>query len=246
MPELKQSLGYRYLQETKFSRQNMGFRQRPHITPADFSKHYPDAEKIALASELPGEQAGLWQTMHKRRSIRQYGVAPMDKDNVARLLWATQGITARAGPYYLRTAPSAGALYPIETYLAVEHVKDIEPGLFHFDVLGFQLERLTDQPPGKFVSHAALDQSFMAKGSIIFIWSALLRRTMSKYGHRGLRYICMDVGHICQNLLLAATALGFDACPVAAFYDDEINELLELDGEEESVIYMAVVGPKRK
>jgi len=246
MPELKQSLGYRYLQETKFSREEMDFRQRPHIAPADFRKHYPEAEKIALVSELPKEPTDLWQTLQRRRSIRQYGDAPMSRENLARLLWATQGITAQAGPYYLRTAPSAGALYPVETYLAVERVDGIEPGLFHFDVLGFQLERLTDQPPGRFVSHAALDQAFMAKGSVIFIWSALLRRTMSKYGHRGLRYICMDVGHICQNLLLAATASGFDACPVAAFYDDEINELLDLDGEEESVIYMAAVGPKRK
>ena len=170
----------------------------------------------------------------------------MSKNDLAQLLWACQGITAQAGPYYLRAAPSAGALYPIETYLAIERVDGIEPGLFHFDALGFQLEKLTDQPPGRVVAHGALDQVFMAKGAVIFIWTAVLRRTMGKYGHRALRYICMDVGHICQNLLLAAVALGFDACPVAAFYDDEINEFLGVDGEEESVVYMAAVGMKKK
>ena len=97
---------------------------------------------------------------------------------------------------------------------------------------------------GNKVAEAALGQSFMAKAGLVFIWSAILRRNMSKYGHRGLRYIFMDAGHICQNLLLAAEALGLGACPVAAFYDDELNTLLGLDGAEESVIYMAAVGAK--
>jgi len=72
-----------------------------------------------------------------------------------------------------------------------------------------------------------------------------LRRNFAKYGHRGLRYVLMDAGHICQNMLLAAEALNLGACPVAAFYDDELNRLLNLDGEEESVVYLASVGSKQ-
>ncbi|HFB83733.1 MAG TPA: SagB/ThcOx family dehydrogenase, partial [Thermodesulfatator sp.] len=81
-----------------------------------------------------------------------------------------------------------------------------------------------------------------ARAPVVFIWSAIARRTMSKYGSRGIRYIFMDVAHICQNLLLAAQALGLGACPVGAFFDDEVNQLLGLDGLEETVVYMAPVG----
>ena len=92
------------------------------------------------------------------------------------------------------------------------------------------------------MAQAALDQSFIGQAAAVFIWSAMLRRNMAKYGQRGLRYICMDAGHICQNLLLAAGALGRQSCPVAAIYDDELGDLLGLDGVEESVIYLAPVG----
>ncbi len=83
-------------------------------------------------------------------------------------------------------------------------------------------------------------QRFMARGAVIFIWSAVMRRNMAKYGHRGSRYILLDAGHICQNLLLAAEAIGRKACPVGAFFDDELNQLLGLDDEEETVLYLAV------
>jgi len=91
---------------------------------------------------------------------------------------------------------------------------------------------------------ASLGQGMIRNSAAVFVWTAVLRRTMSKYGHRGLRYIFLDAGHICQNLLLAAEALGLGACPVAAFFDRELNSLLGVDGEEESAIYMAVVGRK--
>jgi SagB-type dehydrogenase family enzyme len=144
----------------------------------------------------------------------------------------------------MRTAPSAGALYPIETYVAVNRIEGIDPGILHFDVKGFQLERLTSGNSGQDVAKAALDQDFLNRAHVIFIWSAVLRRTMAKYGHRGLRYIFLDAGHIAQNLCLAAEALGAGACPVAAFYDEEVNDLIGIDGEEETVIYMAGVGLK--
>lgn len=245
MPDLKQSLGYRYLQETKFNRNSVRLTPRPQIAPTDTIKQYSDAEKVNLPTDWDKHEGSLWQALQDRRSVRKYADSPLNKTILAQLLWATQGVTAQSGPYYLRTAPSAGALYPIETYVVIEDVEDIEPGLFHFDVVAFQLERLTTGQISQNVAYAALEQFFMAKGAVIFIWSAILRRTMSKYGHRGMRYVFMDVGHVCQNLLLAASALGLDACPVAALYDDEMNDLLELDGEEESVIYMASVGPRQ-
>ncbi len=242
MPELKHSLAYLYLQETKLSKRNLHSRKRPHILPAEPFKRYPSAEKVLLPRKWDGEDSNLWQVLQQRRSIRKFSPSSMSKTDLALLLWACQGVTAQAGQYYLRTAPSAGALYPIETYVAANRIKDMEPGILHFDVKGFQLERLTNQPPGQELANAALGQEFLARAQAVFIWSAVLRRNMAKYGHRGLRYIFLDAGHICQNLCLAAKAIGGGACPVAAFYDDEINGLLELDGQEETVIYMAAVG----
>ena len=160
------------------------------------------------------------------------------------MLWASQGITVQAGNYCFRTAPSGGALYPIETYISINNVKNIKPGLYDFDPLQFALEKLYETSPGKLIARAAFGQRFLADCNAVFIWSAIFRRNMSRYGNRGFRYILMDVAHICQNLLLAAEDLNLGACPVAAFNDDEMNDLLNLNEDEESVIYLAAVGKK--
>jgi SagB-type dehydrogenase family enzyme len=243
MDDLKNSLGYLYLHETKFDQQALGRKARLDIEPAPLYKQYVDSEKITLPTDWDVDR-GLRETLQHRRSRRRFGKSALSAKDLSMLLWASQGITGRAGNYLFRTAPSAGALYPVETYLSVQNVETINAGFFHFQPAEFCLEKLSSEFFGNKVAKAALGQSFLAKAGVVFIWSAILRRNFSKYGHRGMRYILMDAGHICQNLLLAAEALGLGACPVAAFYDDELNELLGLDGTEESVIYLAAVGTK--
>ena len=243
MDDLKNSLGYQYLQETKFDQQTLWGKKRLDIEPAQPYKQYVDKEKITLPTDW-NMDGGLNETLQYRRSFRRFGKKPISEKDLSVLLWASQGITGKAGSFFFRTAPSAGALYPVETYLSVQNVETINAGLFHFQPADFSLDKLSDGAVGNKVAEAALGQSFMAKAGLVFIWSAILRRNFSKYGHRGMRYVFMDAGHICQNLLLAAETLGLGACPVAAFYDDELNILLGLDGTEESVIYMAAVGTK--
>lgn len=242
MPDLHKSLGYQYLNQTKFTPELLHRQAELRITPASPIKCYPEAEKIPLDPGSAGPATDLWQLLRTRRSRRRFGQPPLDLRVVSLLCWASQGVTGRAGDYLFRTAPSAGALYPLETYLAVERVTGLAPGIYHLDVTNFQLEKISAEPPGAPLARAALGQNFIAQAGLVFLWAAELRRNMSKYGHRGLRYICMDAGHICQNLLLAAEALGLAACPVAAFFDDQINDLLGLDSEEESVLYLAPVG----
>ncbi len=242
MSELKKTTGYLFLQESKLARETIGSAARPAIPPAEPFKRYPSAEKVLLPRRWDGERTNIWQVLQHRRSARRYTQGTISLADLALLLWASQGVTAQAGPYYLRTAPSAGALYPIETYVAADRVSGVEPGLFHFDVRGFQLERLESGRVIKRVAAAALDQAFVSSASVVFIWSAVLPRTMSKYGNRGLRYVFMDAGHVCQNLLLAADALGLGACPVGALFDDELNEILGVDGQEETAVYIAPVG----
>jgi SagB-type dehydrogenase family enzyme len=243
MDDLKNALGYRYLQETKFDERSLRSRAGLTIAPAPPFKHYAEAEKVRLPTAWKME-IDLGEILQFRRSCRRYTNTPLRMEELAKLLWASQGISGRAGSFYFRTAPSAGALYPVETYLSIQNVESVPPGLYHYQPAEFVLELLTADSAGKKVAESSLGQSFLARAGVVFIWSAILRRNFSKYGHRGLRYIMMDAGHICQNLLLAAEGLELGACPVAAFYDDQINMLLGLDGEEESVIYLAAVGAK--
>jgi SagB-type dehydrogenase family enzyme len=106
------------------------------------------------------------------------------------------------------------------------------------------LETLQTGEFGTHLAKACLDQRFMAQAAFNVCWSAVLRRNMAKYGHRGMRYIFMEAGHVCQNLLLAAEGLELSACPVGAYFDQEVNDLFALDGEEESLIYFASVGSR--
>lgn len=241
MPELNKSLGALYLQQSKFDRETLMRRSRPRITPAPLYKVYQEAERVELPRPaLPEKElSGL---LAKRRSCRSFSQEPISLEDLSALLWAGQGLSAQSMGHELRTSPSAGALYPVETYLCVRRVADLKPGLYHFNVLDFALELLEEGEFGPHLARAGLGQGFMAQAAVNFCWSAVLRRNMVKYGHRGLRYVFLDAGHICQNVVLAAEALGLGQCPVGAFFDEEANALFQLDGEEESLIYFLSVG----
>ncbi len=241
MPDYRTSLGFKFLQATKHDRMELLRREREEIAPAPWFKTYPDAPRIRLARLEFGPQT-LWQALLKRRSIRRYTREGLSLREISLLCFAAQGVTGEVGRYLLRTAPSAGALYPIETYLFVNHSLDVPPGIYHLEVQDFVLEQLAEGNFGEALAEASLSQYQCARASVVFVWSAIPRRTMSKYGSRGMRYVFMDVAHICQNVLLAAAALGLGACPIGAFFDDEVNELLGLDGAEESVVYLTSVG----
>ncbi|MDG4475062.1 SagB/ThcOx family dehydrogenase [Thiovibrio frasassiensis] len=244
MPELRESLGYRYLQATKFDREERGGQLPPAIQRTERCKTYPKAEVVELPRVWPKEGADLLSILQHRRSVRSFAEADISLQELALLLWGSQGISGQAGSFLFRTAPSAGALYPIETYLAIQRVAGLAPGIYHFDVQGFRLERLAEMVPGPPLAEACLGQGFIAQAPVNVIWTAIFRRNMAKYGHRGLRYIMLDAGHICGNLLSTAGFLGLSGCPVAAFFDDEVNGLLGVDGQEESVVYLASIGRK--
>lgn len=244
MPDLSDCTGYQYIRETAYDRKTIKTIKRPAIAEVDTFKKYPDAKKIKLPTEWKLKEARITPLFQKRRSLRKYEMQSISMEELAFMLWACQGITAKSGNYTFRTTPSGGALYPIETYFSANLVEGLDPGLYHFDVENFSLDSLSETDSAEAVAAVCLNQNFMAHSALSFLWSAVIRRSMSKYGNRGMRYILLDAGHICQNLIVAAEATGNGACPVAAFYDDEVNKLLGLDPKEETVLYAASVGKR--
>jgi SagB-type dehydrogenase family enzyme len=244
MTESSQPPELRYLLATRLDRGWQEERPSSGRQGAAPLKNYANAARVPLPGEMFKGDRDWNQLLQARRSRRRFGPGLLSRQELAALLWGAQGVTSGKGTLPRRAAPSAGALYPLETYVVIEKVEELPRGLYHFDVREFHLDWLSADPHGRAVAHAALEQSFLAEAAAIFLWSAVFRRTTGKYGSRGLRYILLEAGHACQNLLLAAEALGLAACPVAAFYDDELNDLLVLDGEEEAVLYLAAVGRK--
>ncbi len=174
--------------------------------------------------------------------LRAFSSQPLSKLDLGFLLWASTGIQRIEHGYDFRNAPSAGALYPIETYVGVNNVEDVDKGIYHYNIKDHSLEEIKTGNFGDAIAHAALDQTICAIAPVVFIWTAMFNRSKWKYAQRAYRYVYLDAGHIAQNLALAATSITCGSCQVGAFFDDEINSILDLDGEEESVIYLTVAG----
>jgi SagB-type dehydrogenase family enzyme len=182
------------------------------------------------------------ETVRNRRSIRRFSDKPLSLEQLGYLLWSSTGIQRMERGYAFRNAPSAGALYPIETYLFARNVEGLDIGLYHYNIKSNLLEELDVGDFSISLARACLGQEMLASAQVVFIWSAVFDRSKWKYKQRAYRYVYLDCGHIAQNLALCASTLGLGSCQVGAFYDDEINNIIGLDGKEESAIYLSVVG----
>jgi len=243
MKRADEKIGDRYHQETKYQRDAMPRGDLDWAHQPSPYKEFPAALKHFPLS--PAEHKGgrpIWEAIAQRRSQREFSPEPVTFVELSQLLWATQGITARAWGYDFRAVPSAGALYPIETYVAVNRVNELNPGLYHFDIKRNQLLLLKEGNFGHDLSRAALGQEMLAEATCVFVWTATVERSKWKYRERAYRYIYMDVGHIGQNLYLAAAAINLGCCTVGAFYDDEVDALIGIDGKKEISVYLGAVG----
>jgi SagB-type dehydrogenase family enzyme len=231
-------------------------RQQPE-PPAE--KPVPaDAKRIALVP--PGDfKVGampLQQALATRRSVRSFSSAPLTLEELSFLLWAAQGVTAvqedDAGQVVerFRTAPSAGARYPLETYVAVNRVADVAPGLYRYRPSDHQLILVReDANLASALQSACYEQPFVGEAAAVFIWSAIPYRTEWKYVYLSHRMIAMEAGHACQNLYLAAQSCGAGACAVMAYHQPRVDELIGADGQDEFALYLACAGkpaPKEK
>jgi len=208
----------------------------------------PGKNRIPLPppETMQTESLDLREAIERRRSIRSYARTPLDVAELSFLLWCTQGVKEVVqGQFTLRTVPSAGARHALETYLLINNVRDIEPGLYRYLALEHSLVSV-DAGPGiaAGITGACLNQAFILKSAVTFLWTADAYRMTWRYGERGYRYLLLDAGHVCQNLFLASEAAGCGVCPIGAFDDDTVNEILGIDGKDRFVIYIATVGKK--
>ena len=244
--EMSGGIGETFQQETKYTPEKLqGHTLDWDNVPSPYKDYESPLGRISLPEPEFVEGADLWPLLFRRRSRRDYAPGtPISRPVLAALLWATQGVTARYGDSHFRTAPSAGGLYPVETYLSVRSVEGLEPGIYHFRPHRFDLELLVRGDHSKAFAAAALYQDLVGHAQVTFIWSAIVERARWKYRQRAYRYIYLDAGHIAQNLYLAAEAFDMGVCAIGAFFDDDVNRLMGFDGTEETVIYMATAGLK--
>ncbi|MEN8180732.1 MAG: SagB/ThcOx family dehydrogenase [Pseudomonadota bacterium] len=199
------------------------------------------SDMINLPEPRLGSDYSIEQAIHNRRSVREFSSKPLTLAEVSQLLWSAQGMTDDKG---LRSAPSAGALYPLVLYLVVGNVKGLNPGIYQYSPVGHQLSQTRDGDSRMDLARAALQQYWIAESPALLVFAAIEKRTTRKYGTRGIRYIHIEVGHSSQNVFLQAQSLGLGAAVVGAFDDSRVKAILNMPAEEQ-VLYLMPFGRVR-
>ncbi len=245
MPDL---IGPEFLRQTELkalgpSAEEQGLPQPPLELPFP-----PDADCIPLPKPggLQVPEMSLRQVVEQRRTLRRYSGQPLTMEELAYLLWMSQGVKrVSTRPSTARTVPSAGARHAFETYVLVNQVEGLQPGLYRYLAIEHSLLPANLDPEiSEQITKACHNQSQVRASAVTFVWVAVTKRMVYRYGQRGYRYMLLDAGHVCQNLYLAAENIGCGACAIAHYIDDELNQVIKVDGQEQFVIYLASVGKK--
>jgi len=200
------------------------------------------AESIALPQPALDGKLSLEKALLSRRSVRDFKDQALTLSQLSQLLWSAQGIT---DPQGFRTAPSAGALYPLEVYAVVGKVEGLPAGVYKYRPKGHQVVKVLSGDKRKEIAKAALDQEALVQGAVVLLFSGVYERTSWKYAERAERYVAIEVGHAAQNVLLQATALGLGAVPVGAFQDEEVKKVAALLEDEHPLLLIPVGVPSK-
>jgi SagB-type dehydrogenase family enzyme len=208
----------------------------------------PDALRISLPDREAWQgrigRVDLETAIARRESHRRFAETPLMLEELAFLLWSTQGLRrlVREG-VALRTVPSAGCRHAFESWVFVQRVEGLEPGLWRYLPLEHALERRNPvERQRERLTAACLGQDFCGSAAATIVWSCVPYRMEWRYGPAAHRVILLDAGHVCQNLYLACEAIGAGTCAVAAYDQRALDALLGLDGEEEFAVYLGPVG----
>lgn len=203
-------------------------------------------KNASLSTDVPlpapdyDSQTSVESALHKRRSVREYTDEPLMLNEVGQVLWAAQGITNERG---YRTAPSAGALYPLELYLLAGGVQGLEPGVYKYNPADHALILVVDRDLRMDLQASALDQESIGQAPAVVVIAAVYERTTGKYGERGIRYVHMEVGSAAQNIYLQAVPLDLGIVFIGAFIDKEVKSLWHMP-ESETPLAILPIGRK--
>lgn len=195
-------------------------------------------EKIKLPEPKYDSDISVEQALLERRSVRVYKDDPLTLTEVSQLLWAAQGITDPGKGF--RTAPSAGALYPLEVYVVINNTEGVTKGVYKYKPPEHELVRIRNGNVRDELAVAALGQTWVGEGAIVIVFSAVYGRTTQKYGDSGIRYVHMEAGHAAQNVYLQAVSLNLGTVVVGAFKNDELRKILNMSDEEHPLYIMPV------
>lgn len=196
---------------------------------------------IALPTANKNGIVTLESAISQRNSVREFASTPLTLEEISQLLWAAQGITHGKG---LRTAPSAGALYPLELYLLTGRVGSLASAIYHYDARQRTLQRIEQEDKLGMLASAAFGQLWIKDSAAVIIIAADYERTSRKYGKRGQRYVHIEVGHVAQNIYLQATALGIGTTLVGAFTDDDVANVVGVKDNEVPLAIMPLGRPR--
>ncbi|MDP2859409.1 MAG: SagB/ThcOx family dehydrogenase [Bacillota bacterium] len=240
------STGREFMEKTKYK----------HLKESDQVQGLPQPsladgiEEGAKVIDLPAPESfkvrkvDLSEAIVTRTSIRNYSSKPYTLEELAYLLYMTQGVKeVTTRPATLRTVPSAGSRHPVETYVLCNRVEGLKPAIYRYAALDHKLVEVnTGAGLDDKVTAGLYGQQMVKHSAVTFMWVAVAYRSMWRYTERAYRYMHLDAGHVCQNLYLAVQGIGAGCCGIAAFRDDEINAVLGVDGVERFMIYAATTG----
>ncbi len=189
----------------------------------------------------PGMSMSVHDAIGSRRSRRSFGDGVLTMDQASELLWAASGITDQEKGF--RAAPSAGATYPIDTYLLVERVEGLAPGFYRYREAEHALELIIEGHLAEKLADAALGQSSLTDAAAVICLFGVSERTSRRYGERATRYVAIEIGHIGQNIYLAAEGLGLSTVAIGAFHDDKVAKLFSVEG---APLYLMPIGTRAK
>jgi SagB-type dehydrogenase family enzyme len=243
---MENTIGKKFVEMTKYrnlepSLQSQGVPLPPLQTPAPESARLID---LPAGNALQPGLLDFKALVENRETLRKYANSRLSLAELAYLLWGTQGVKSVTDkPVSKRTVPSAGSRHAFETYLLINNVEGLEPGLYRYLALEHQLVKLeAAEDINSVLTEACLKQPHVKNSAVTFFWVAVQMRMTWRYCQRGYRYMYLDAGHVCQNLYLLAESIQCGVCAIAAYDDDLVNQALGLDGEEQFAIYIATLG----
>jgi SagB-type dehydrogenase family enzyme len=213
---------------TDISAQEKNPSEGEEMKTSESSQKSPAGDPFELPEPKLSSKTSVEEALSERRSVREYSKDSLSIEEISQLLWAAQGITVKWGG---RTAPSAGALFPLEIYVVVGEVKGLQPGLYHYDPGKHSVTRKVDGDLRERLTQAALYQDEITRAPATFVITAVYERTMKKYKQRGIQYVHMEVGCAGENIYLQAESMGLGTVFIGAFEDEEVKKALRITEE---------------